>query len=230
LEEINPPANRQKPLAPEHFGDSWDEPLSAEDKIRITNYFRSIPLHNSLDFIRIRIGCVEHTVELNSARFNRGLTFEAPRHSFMTAIEYEIFDDLLIGNFMKVTLHGKFSDAPLYPDFTPYVTKYADNGRAQSAEELARYFAAYRSRYPAGYLRHQAEKRVVGMIRYPIEEDGSIYKACARTYHWLKALRQPSKFNPHDSIAQTTAVRRQFNSAPAHQNQENSNAVVPRAV
>ena len=59
---------------------------------------------------------------------------------------------------MKVTLHGKFLEAPLYPDFTPYVTDY-------------------RSRYPVGYLRHQAEKRVVGLIRYSIEEDGSVYKA-----------------------------------------------------
>jgi hypothetical protein len=69
-------------------------------------------------------------VELNHRRFNRGLTFEAPRHSFMTSVEYEILDDMLIGNIMKVTLHGQFSSAPLYPHFTPYVTKYADNGRA----------------------------------------------------------------------------------------------------
>ena len=191
-EEINPPANRQKPLEPEYFGDNWAEPMEADDPARISSYFRSIAhLGTFLDFIRVRLGGVEHTVELNSSRFKRGLTFEAPRHSFMTAIEYEIFDDLLIGNFMKVTLHGEFSPAPLYPDFTPYVTKYADNGRAKSAEDLADYFAAYRSRYPLGYLRHRIEKKAVGAIRYSIEEDGSIYKACARTYHWLKAVREP---------------------------------------
>jgi hypothetical protein len=209
--EINPPANPKDPLAPEHFGDSWAEPMEPEDKIKINQYFQSIShLHGFLDFIRVRFGGLEHVVELNSSRFNRGLTFEAPRHSFMTAIEYEIFDDLLIGNFMRVTLHGKFSNAPLYPDFTPYVTKYADNGHARSAEELAQYFAAYRARYPVGYLRHQAEKRVVQAIRYSIQEDGSTYKACARTYHWLKSLRQPlrvrSDMRSSHTIAETNEI------------------------
>ena len=30
------------------------------------------------------------------------------------------------------------ADVGLYPDFTPYVTKYADNGRARTDEELRR--------------------------------------------------------------------------------------------
>jgi len=35
----------------------------------------------------------------------------------MTAVHYQIFDDLLIGNFMKVTLHGDWGPGRLYPDF-----------------------------------------------------------------------------------------------------------------
>jgi hypothetical protein len=189
FEEINPEPNRRAPFAPEHFGDSWAEPMEPEDRAKIDAYFKSIShLETFFDFIRVRFGGVEHVVELNHRRFNRGLTFEAPRHSFMTSVEYEILDDMLIGNIMKVTLHGQFSSAPLYPHFTPYVTKYADNGRAKSKKELAAYFADYRARYPLGYLRHRVEKRAVQAIRYSIEEDGSIYKACARTYHWVKGL------------------------------------------
>ncbi len=60
----------------------------------------------------------------------------------MTSINYEIFDDLLIGNFMKTVLHGGVRS--LYPDFTPYVAKYGDNGRAFSAAELNAYLRAYR--------------------------------------------------------------------------------------
>ena len=56
----------------------------------------------------------------------------------MTAINYEIFDDLLIGNFMKTVLHGGVRS--LYPDFTPYVAKYGDNGRAFTVGELHDYF------------------------------------------------------------------------------------------
>ena len=53
----------------------------------------------------------------------------------MSAIQYEIFDDLLIGNFMKTTLHNMES---LYEaDFNQYLAKYADNGRAETLSEIA---------------------------------------------------------------------------------------------
>ena len=54
----------------------------------------------------------------------------------MQAVQFEIFDDLLIGNFMKTRLEGEWSQPGLHPDFTPYVAKYADNGRAKAPEEL----------------------------------------------------------------------------------------------
>jgi hypothetical protein len=44
----------------------------------------------------------------------------------MTSIKNEIFDDLLIGNFMKTTLHNM--DSLHDGDFKYAVTKYADNG------------------------------------------------------------------------------------------------------
>jgi len=55
----------------------------------------------------------------------------------MSCIEQALFDDLLIGNYMRTTLHNVES---LYPDFTPYVAKYADNGGAKTKRELTRYF------------------------------------------------------------------------------------------
>jgi len=106
----------------------------------------------------------------------------------MTSIDYGIFDDLLIGNFMKVIVHGKLSARPLYPDFTPYVTKYADNGMAKTKQALTEYFAAYRAKYPLGYLRHRLETKVVQTVRHSLEEDGSLYRAGARSYHWMKSL------------------------------------------
>jgi len=189
-EQINPLPNSPESLDPETFGDCWSDPLAAEDKPKISAYFKAIShLENVLDFIRVRIGGVEHVVELNSGRFGRGLTFEAPRHSFMTSIDYGIFDDLLIGNFMKVTINGELSARPLYPHFTPYVTKYADNGMARTKRELTQYFAAYRARYPLGFLRHRLETKVVQTVRHSLEEDGSLYRAGARSYHWMKSLK-----------------------------------------
>ena len=37
---------------------------------------------------------------------DKGITFELPRNSLVEACKYSIFDDLLIGNFMKTRLHN----------------------------------------------------------------------------------------------------------------------------
>ena len=80
--------------------------------------------------------------ELNIKLSDRksALLFETPKNSLMTSIEYDIFDDLLIGNFMKTKIIGARS---LYPNFTPYVAKYGDNGGARSMNELHQYFDYY---------------------------------------------------------------------------------------
>jgi hypothetical protein len=190
LTELRPEPNLQPPLDPKEFGDDWSEPMDSIDKTKITSYFKSFShLEKFFDFIRVRLGGIEHIVELSKRRINRGLTFEAPRNSFMMSIDNEIFDDMLNGNFMKVTLHGKFGVFPLYPDFNLYVTKYGDNGRAKSKDELKQYFAAYRNRFRLGFLRRQAEQRLIRTIRDSITEDGAIFRACAKTYHWLKSSR-----------------------------------------
>jgi hypothetical protein len=72
-------------------------------------------------------------------------------------IEWEIFDDILIGNFTRTTLHGPWPrPAPfaLYPDFNPFVTKYGDNGGARTKDELRRYFAEYQRRGYFGFAQH----------------------------------------------------------------------------
>ena len=52
----------------------------------------------------------------------------------MKSIKQEIFDDLLIGNFMKTTITNAKN---LYdPDFNYLVTKYSDNGRVKISKEL----------------------------------------------------------------------------------------------
>ena len=103
------------------------------------------------------VGGDETLIELRSRELQRGLTFEVPRGSLATAVNYEIFDDLLIGNFMKVTLHGEWGPGRLYPDFSPFVAKYGDNGRAHTLKELREYHWSYFRRAPGEYLRHRFE-------------------------------------------------------------------------
>lgn len=92
-----------------------------------------------------------------------GITFEAPRGSLMISIEYNIFDDLMIGYFVKTTLHGPVSS--LYPDFTPYVAKYGDNGLAYTEEDLIAYFDYYKKLYGFQYWLSRLEAACVNKVR-----------------------------------------------------------------
>jgi hypothetical protein len=201
FEQLNPAPRDVEPIDPKEYGDDWSEQLDYADKEKITQYFRAIEhLEEFLDFINIRVGDKDHVVTLARKRFNRGITFEAPRHSLMTSIEREIFDDMLNGNFMRTTLHGRFNfDRPLYPDFTPYVTKYADNGMAKSREELFEYFQQYMARAPLDYLKHRIEQLAVEKVRYKLEEDSPFYKLSARTYHFVNGARRRFLIRPRHS-------------------------------
>ena len=189
FEKLAPTERTLEPLDPKEFGDDWSEPLEPSDREKISRYFKAIShLEGFVDFIAVRVGGKEHLVELAKHRFDRGLTFEAPRNSLMTAIENEIFDDMLIGNFMKTTLHGRFPlpRRALYPHFSPYVAKYADNGLAKSKVELDRYFRQYMMRAPLDYLRHSIERSAVDLVRSSLDERSPLYALGKRTYFWVK--------------------------------------------
>ena len=90
------------------------------------------------------VGKKNYVVNLNKNLPNRGIRFELPRTSLMKAINYEIFDDLLIGNFMRTTFFGVNS---LYDyDFNQLITKYADNGGAKTEKEVFAYINEYKKR------------------------------------------------------------------------------------
>ncbi|MGC2203188.1 MAG: hypothetical protein WA633_23990, partial [Stellaceae bacterium] len=126
---------------PEDCGDSWSDPLTAEDKARIHRYFTAREsLRDHFGFMQVTAGGASVTVDLNQDMREVGISFECPRASLINSIENEMFDDMLIGNFMRTTLHNVHD---LYPYFTPYVAKYADNGGAKTKRELAAYFGHY---------------------------------------------------------------------------------------
>ena len=170
------PAATNKPLhEPKEFGDDWSEPLAPEEKARLRTYFLSFEaLKRNIDFLRFVVGGDETIVELRPGNFERGLTFEVPRGSLLSAVQWEIFDDLLIGNFMKVTLHGEWGPHGLYPDFTPWVAKYGDNGRAKTMSELREYHRSYFRRAPAEYLKHKFD---IGFLMPLKEQTASLLRS-----------------------------------------------------
>jgi hypothetical protein len=187
-QRIDPPAVAEVVLPAKEFGDDWSEDLDAEGVALAQRYFGSIEaLPKFLDYVNLRVGGRDHVIPLAKRKFNRGVTFEAPRHSLVTALQYEIFDDLLIGNFMKTTLHGEWPASRLYPNFTPYVAKYADNGRARTAGELNAYFAEYRRRTGSfAFLRHRFATRATQVLRSTIEFDSTAWRVARRAYGLLR--------------------------------------------
>jgi hypothetical protein len=183
-EAIAPPENPRPVLSPKEFGDDWTALLEAEDVSKLSAYFKGIEhLGDCFDYINFRVGGKDNIIEIGKRHFRRAITFEVPRNSMMQAIEYRVFDDLLIGNFMRTMLHGDFAKTGLYPDFSPYVAKYADNGMARTKDELRDYFEQYRRRAPADFLKAQFERGVHDVIRRSYDPDSSLYRAARRTYH-----------------------------------------------
>jgi hypothetical protein len=150
-----------------------------------------------LDFNNCRVGGKDNVIQLRNRRFKRGITFEVPRASLVRAVQWEIFDDLLIGNFMRTTLHGRWPSTNLYPDFAPYVGKYADNGLARSNEELRRYFGEYRRQMaPMDYLRTEFTGSAMSMARKRIPRGTKVHSLTERGYWWARrhyARRSPWK-------------------------------------
>ena len=179
---ISPDAAAPTLYPPEHFGDSWSDELDADDKRRLDAYFGAIShLPSVLGKLHFVVGGKTHTIALGDKA--PVIIFEVPRNSLMTAINYEVFDDLLIGNFMKTTLVGLPS---LYPDFTPYVSKYADNGLAKSPQELRRYFREYMRRSRFNFVYDRLIHRGDMIFRRFVPYGGKLYDLARPIKYYLR--------------------------------------------
>ena len=183
ITSINPPRSSRIIKKPEDFGDSWSDPLTAEDKVKIHHYFNvRQTLRNHFGFIEVSAGGSSITIDLNLDKRDVGIRFECPRNSLMTCIEHELFDDLLIGNYMRTTFYNVES---LYPRFTPYVAKYADNGGAKSRRELATYFGHYYMRDPIAHTLKRFTNASEMLLRKALPEESGMFRAAKRIYHGL---------------------------------------------
>jgi L-ascorbate metabolism protein UlaG (beta-lactamase superfamily) len=137
-------------FAPEEFGDNWSDELERADVELLRAYLAPIGhLATFLGYVNFRVGGKDNVIDVARDRFARGVTFETPRASLLEAVKWKVFDDLMIGNFTKTTLHGDWREkgaGGLYPDFNPFVAKYSDNGGANTPAELKAYFAEYHRR------------------------------------------------------------------------------------
>lgn len=194
LTRLCPPAAEVSPKDPSVFGDDWSEQLTSDEAQAVKRYIGEVEhLRGRVDFIRFRVGGREHTIDFAAAGEGRGLTFEVPRGSLLSAIQFECFDDLLIGNFMKTTMHGDWGTAlaptVLYANFTPWITRYADNGHAKTKQQLDGYFQAYRQRARVDYLLHRFERAGAQKLRTLIRPRSPLFRLATRTYSIVKRAR-----------------------------------------
>ena len=155
-EQINPAVVPPARIDPKEFGDDWEEPLRAGDRAILDEYWgRKKLLKNILSFINFKVGGVDNFIDLGGPK-NKGITFETPRNSLMETIKYEMFDDLLAGNFMKTTLHGIRSLHS--PPIATIVGNFADNARVETKEDLAQYMAQYKRRAGGELSRYLFER------------------------------------------------------------------------
>ena len=103
----------------------------------------------------------------------------------MTTVTHSVFDDLLIGNFMKTTLHGRLRCRT--PAVNPYVGKYADNGKARSKDEVRAYLREYRRRAPLSYLLGRLDDRTAQALKAHVVRDSN-------AYNFLRRLRNAAPF------------------------------------
>ena len=190
---ISPPENGPVVLPPSDFGDDWSDQLTREDVADLEAYFlRKRLLRDHIGFLRLRVGGRDHGIVINADKPRIGITFEVPRTSLMTAVRYEVFDDLLIGNFMKTTLHGVES---LNHGFSPIVPKYGDNGLLNTRYEFARYMLNYVMRAPGDVLKYHFWEQSEALFRRLVDPDTPLFRASKRIYHLAKGpLHLPMKF------------------------------------
>lgn len=179
--KINPKETESKIIESSSLNDNWNDLLNRNDKKILFNYFNQIEILKSyIGIIHFNVGGEIFSVKLSEIK--NEIIFEVPRHSLIKAIKHSIFDDLLIGNFMKTRLLNLNS---LYPKFAPYVTKYYDNGNVRNFDELKDYFSYYKEKSGSRYLfsKDMAKRRIKEAYKgSPLEK---FYYYSTRVYYNL---------------------------------------------
>ena len=181
---LDPPKIEDVFVTAADCGDNWSDRLDADDAKNLQRYFQSKELLGDfLGFLRFRVGGAEHVIDINKQKFSTGVTFEAPRQSLMDAVNNRVFDDMLLGNFMKGTQHGKFR---FNRRFTPYVAKVADNGLAESRAEVRAYHRHYFQRDPIAQVLFKLETDTESLVRKYLPRETKAFQVAKRVYRSFK--------------------------------------------
>ncbi len=137
--------------------DNWTGTLTTAEWDRVDAFMHKFQLiRRYVDFVEFRVGGEVRRIPINRRGNDanaRGIIFHVPRESLLTTVEYGYLDDLLIGNFMKVSL----VNTKLYPRFTPLVAKIGGNAKVYTRSQYYRFLLRYFRRNPIGMLTYRAQ-------------------------------------------------------------------------
>lgn len=163
------------------FGDNWSDQIDEADVEMIRSYFaRRKTLDRYLGFVDFIVGGQSHRVAFAGPR-DKGVAFEVPAHSLMTAIRYEIFDDLLIGNFMRTKLYN--IDSLYDPPVNFMIAKLGDNGGVETEAALRSYMNEYHRRSRGALMLHLFGEQAGRLFRRHVSRGTPAYDFARRLYY-----------------------------------------------
>lgn len=145
--------------------DDWQDRLTEAEWREVTAFFGKFELlRRHMDYLDICVGGETRRLAIGKAgrreARQRGAGFVVPRHSLMQTVAGGYFDDLLIGNFMQVSV----TNMRLYPHFTPLVAKIGGNAKVYTRPQYGRFLARYFRRNPIGSLAYMLDVYLTFMV------------------------------------------------------------------
>jgi hypothetical protein len=142
--------------------DDWDETLTGQEWETVTAFFRRFPLlRRHMDFVELNVGQETRRISIGSRRRRPdrqcGILFVAPRRSLLAAVTSGYFDDLLIGNFVRVSQ----VNMRLYPHFTPVVAKLGGNAGVYTRDQYTKFLSRYFRRNAVGSAAYMINTYVI---------------------------------------------------------------------
>ena len=179
--------NKIEVKSPELFGDNWKDELTSSEKKIIENYFlKFTSFKKKIGFVSFVVGGKELNIKLDGPS-PKGISFELPRNSLLTACKNSIFDDLLIGNFMKTKLYNLNSLYDRSANFTKEICKIGDNAKAYSEEDIRKYKSYYAKKMGKEYFLDLFSETTKDTFKYFFKnyQKSKYYQNVKKIYYYL---------------------------------------------
>lgn len=151
-----PEVNNIEIKEPSKFGDDWNQNLKSDESKLVKDYLNTIEkISNNSFLIKVGSKIIESDIKLSKLKNSEKFILHAPRKSLIKAIKFNIFDDLLIGNFARLIIPSNKNFN--YRNLLKIPSKYIDNIGIKDANELKEFLWLYRNSYDNIFVQLKSE-------------------------------------------------------------------------